>query len=158
MLRLVERPLIAIIMGLVAGSCTTPASLDSMAHEVVNVRAEAQVKEHARVSILVTVENTGTESLFYTPCGDVLDRAKDSEWRGVWYRICSLVPTPRTEILPGEQLELEWDVSPREEAHAGAWTEPVAGMYRVGVLALSSGRGNLPDSVKFSEPFELRVE
>ncbi|MGH7576877.1 MAG: hypothetical protein ACREM1_17345 [Longimicrobiales bacterium] len=159
--------LMVAVFGWVTASCGRDP-IELLPAETVNITVdEVSITEidspvrGTRAMLVVSIENRGSQSLFYIPCGDYLLREEGAEWREIWSRaVCSLGgdwSDAETEIPPGGSFTFNDFIAGRSGG-LDAWTSPADGTYRVVILSLWGRRANLPDSAKSSKPFEVRVD
>lgn len=103
----------------------------------------------------LTLTNTSQFSVWFHPCGSLLERHDGDDWLLVWSSICALGEIDEVQIGPGEQYETEVNIwaylgrGPSEN-----WIEPVSGEYRL-TVALRDAVASLP--ARTSNPFQMRL-
>jgi hypothetical protein len=134
---------------------------------VVAVSGEAQLNSYPSTqgviaTIPVTIQNTGANSVWYSLCGNALERRNGKNWEEVWAQLCSDatlhqaagVPPQGTEIAPGEQFSTEIRVA----AWLGqGWTEPLSGQYRF-KAGLFDESGPLAVEARTSSAFQFQIQ
>jgi hypothetical protein len=150
-----------VLIGLSA--CGNPAGSDSEAAASATFSVDAPGFRYdsstraVDATLPLTIRNTGRSSLYYEPCGTILERAVENEWVGVWAMICSLEDRRPIEILPGSRASVDVRIVNRlGDGVAEYWTAPVNGEYRIEVL-LYDEQGALPEETRISRPFSVRV-
>jgi hypothetical protein len=145
-------------------ACGNPASSDSDDGTVASFSVEApsfqyNSSTHAVDATLpLVIRNPGSSSLYYEPCGTILERVVENEWVGVWAMVCSLEDRRPVEIPPRSQTIVNVRIVNRlGHGVAETWTAPVSGEYRVEVL-LYNEHGALPEKARISHPFTVQVE
>ena len=152
--------LAAALIGPVACNSTEPTS---NAQVRVTVERDAALASYpstggVTATIPLTIRNSGTTSVWYSTCGNSLERRSDAGWQVVWVSICSLPATqsggsPGAEIAPGAELTTEVDVA----AWLGReWSAPLSGEYRLSAGLFTEHSQVAADS-RTTAPFQFTI-
>jgi hypothetical protein len=154
--RLSALRVVALVTFTALGACSHINQPEGSARVLV-ADAVAQFDASTRwVGVLLdlTIQNTGTSSVWYLACDNHLQRILAADTVAVWSSVCP-AGSGEVEISPGG----EYASVLRVTAQLGAgiselWEAPIAGDYRLGVN-LRGRQALLPSSSLFSDVFRI---
>ena len=159
-----NRLLSAIMMVMLAGCAdpsgpTTSAVIRVEADTVRGLQRQVGTVEWVSFVVPVTIENTGSTSIFSNLCLYSVDQLVGVDWRRVWSPICAMDFSNGVEVRAGEHLAVDLKVD-ASTAGPGAplWgSNALAGTHRVTALLITGGAGSSTVSV-VSDAFSLDVQ
>ena len=112
-------------------------------------------------TVPVTIQNNGTSSVWYSLCGNRLERRNGDRWDEVWAQACTepAIQQPDAapqgkEVAPGEQFTVD---VPVQTWLGQGWTEPLGGQYRF-QAGLFNEQGTLAVDTRTSDPFQFQIQ
>ncbi len=152
------------MIGVLAGCAdpsgpTTSAIIRVEADTVRALQRQAGTVEWVSFVVPVTIENTGSTSIFSNLCSYSVDQLVGVDWRRVWSPICAAGFSNDVEVRAGEHLAVDLRV---DAATAGPgdpqWgSNALAGTHRVTVGLITGRAGSSMVSV-VSDAFSLAVQ
>ena len=159
-----NRLLSAIMMVMLAG-CADPsgptmsAVIRVEADTVRGLQRQAGTVEWVSFVVPVTIENTGSTSIFSNLCLYSVDQLVGVDWHGVWSPICAMDLGKGVEVRAGERLAVDLKVDASTAGPGGPqWgSNALAGTHRV-TAWLITGQADSPTRRVASDAFSLDVQ